>query len=120
MLVQIATAMAIGAYVVLSKDAHQYARTHIVDPIDQRTLAATLLLAVTIAVGLAALAHHYYAPHGRYDHLFLDHLPSQNAADTDRDRLRRNRGSSARLMATFSKGAVQIDRILQRSLPTAT
>jgi hypothetical protein len=35
MLVQIATAMAIGAYVVLSKDAHQNARTHIVDPIDQ-------------------------------------------------------------------------------------
>ena len=43
-----------------------------------------------------------------------------DAADTVRDRLRRNRGSSARLMATFSKGTVQIDRILQRSLPTAT
>jgi hypothetical protein len=44
----------------------------------------------------------------------------QDAADTDRDRVRRNGRPSARLTATFSKGAVQIDKILQCSLPTAT
>src|ERR1700723_87721 len=49
-----------------------------------------------------------------------DSLQLQDNADTERERLRRNRGSCARLMATFSKGAVQIDKILQRSFPNAT